>query len=118
MPIEVRLQSMDPVRPNDQLLEQIQASQQDLLRFLQEEDKEVSSAQVQPKGGFPTGLEPFAILIIVAFAEGFAEGFAKGAGKGVGEAVGEAAGKKLGARIRRWLEDRFPDTNVIEVSEK
>ena len=106
MPIEIRLQSLDAARPNEALWKQIEAQQNDLVTFLQKEEPEVESAQIEPQAGFPTGLESFVIVIAIGFAKGVAEG------------AGQGVGRKLGARIRRWLETKFPDTKIFDVSEK
>ncbi len=118
MPIEVRLQSTDPARPNEELLRQILARQNDLADFLREEEPTVTGVKVEPPAGFPTGLEAFAIAVAVAFATGVATGVAKGAGAEVGKAIGAEAGKRIGVRIRLWINKRFPDVIVEEVSEK
>jgi|SRR5258708_2655394 hypothetical protein len=110
MPIEIRLNSTDPARPNDELLKQMQALAKtgDLAKFLQEEEPEVKGAVIEPQAGFPTGLEPFVIAVLIALGTGAAEGF--------GEVMGKAAGKRLGARIREWIDKRFPDVDVDDDS--
>lgn len=118
MPFEVRLQSTDPARPNEELLQQILERQQDLASFLKQDDPSVEDARVEPQAGFPTGLEPFVIAVAVAFATGVATGFAKGAGGEIGKQVGAEAGKRIGVRIRLWIQKEFPDVVVKEVSEK
>ncbi len=120
MPIEIRLNSTNPARPNDELLKQILtlAGTGDLAKFLQEEEPKVESAAIEPQAGFPTGLEPFVIAVAIAFGTGLATGFSKGVGAKVGEAMGEEAGKRIGARIRVRIQTRFPDVNVDEDSEE
>jgi hypothetical protein len=120
MPIEIRLNSTDPARPNDELLKQMQALADtgDLAKFLREEEPKVEGATIEPQAGFPSGLDPFVIAVSIAFGTGFATGFAKKAGTKVGEAMGEEAGKRLGARIRAWIDERFPDVNVDDDSEE
>ncbi|MGH9584427.1 MAG: hypothetical protein ACRD4O_15995 [Bryobacteraceae bacterium] len=118
MPFEIRLQSTDPARPNEELLRQILERQGDLADFLKEEDPSVEDAKVAPQAGFPTGLEPFVISVVVAFATGFAVGVVKGAGGEIGKQVGAELGKRIGVRIRLWIQKEFPDVAVKEVSEK
>jgi len=118
MPFEIRLQSTDPARPNEELLQQILERQEDLATFLKEEDPEVKDVRVEPQAGFPTGLEPFVIAVAVAFATGLATGLAKGAGGEIGKQLGAEAGKRIGVRIRLWIQKEFPDVVVKEVSEK
>jgi hypothetical protein len=118
MPFEVRLQSTDPTRPNEKLLQQILERQQDLANFLKQDEQSVEDARVEPQAGFPTGLEPFVIAVAVAFATGFATGVAKGAGGAIGKQVGEEVGKRIGVRIRLWIQKEFPDVVVKEVTEK
>ena len=111
-PIEIRFKSTDPVRPNEELLNQIIDHQSELADFLREDEPSVEQTQVEPVAGFPTGLEVIAIVVAVNFATGFAKGFGKGAGEEVGKAVGEEVGKRIGARIRLWIRTRFPDVVV------
>jgi hypothetical protein len=118
MPFEVRLQSTDPARPNEELLQRILERQQDLANFLKQDEQSVEDARVEPQAGFPTGLEPFVIAVAVAFATGFATGVAKGAGGAIGKQVGEEVGKRIGVRIRLWIQKEFPDVVVKEVTEK
>jgi hypothetical protein len=118
MPFEIRLQSSDPARPNEELLRQILERQHDLADFLKEDNPSVKDAAVEPQAGFPTGLEAFVITVAIAFATGVATGMAKGAGAEVGKAIGEEAGKRIGVRIRLWIKKEFPDVIVEEVSEK
>jgi hypothetical protein len=118
MLVEVTLQSTDRARPNNKLWEQIESRQNQLTEFLQEEEPEVQSADLQPKAGFPTGLETFVIVVAVSFATGVAKGVAEGAGEEIGKPIGHHFGKKVGARIRAWLEANFPDTNITDVSDK
>jgi hypothetical protein len=118
MPIEIRLQSTDPARPNEELLRQILEHQDELADFLKEEEPTITGVTVEPPAGFPTGLETFAIAVAIAFATGVATGVAKGAGGEVGKAIGAEAGKRIGVRIRLWINKKFPDVVVKEVSEK
>lgn len=118
MPFEIRLQSTDPARPNEALLQQILDRQNDLAGFLEKENSDVEGATIEPLAGFPTGLETFAIVVAVAFVTGVAKGVAEGAGAEVGKAIGAEAGKRIGARIRLWIEKEFPEAAVEEVSEK
>lgn len=118
MPYEIVLKSTDPARPNEALLEEILAGQNDLADFLAVDDPEVEGASVTPLAGFPTGLETFAIVVAVTFATAFVKGVAKGAGAEIGKAVGEEAGKRIGVRIRLWIQKKFPDVVVQTVSEK
>ena len=106
MELEVRLQSTDPARPNEELLRQILEQQNDLARFLEEDEPEVDGATVAPQAGFPTGLEPFVISVVIALAGSTL--------KKIGEAVGEELGRRIGARIRLWIKRRFPDVVVDE----
>jgi hypothetical protein len=118
MNIEVTVNSLDGSRPNEALWRAIEAKQTDLLAFLQEgepaDEPAVETAKVTPLGGFPTGVEPFVIVVAITFVTAFAKGFAEGTGKEIGEAAGGEAGKRLGARIRLWLRKRFPDVEVHE----
>jgi hypothetical protein len=112
MKFEIPLKSEDPARPNDHLLRQILAQQNDLVDFLREEDSDVEGITVEPLAGFPTGLEVFVITVVVSFGTGVAAGIAKGVGNEIGKTIGSEVGRRIGARIRLWLERRFPDLDV------
>ena len=118
MAYEVRLQSTDPGRPNEALLQQILDRQSELSEFLKEDDSTVKGAEVEPPAAFPTGLETFVILVAVSFVTGIATGIAKGAGGEIGNAIGKEAGKRIGARIRQWIKREFPDVVIEDVSER
>jgi hypothetical protein len=117
MEIELTLQSTDGARPNNKLWEQIESRQNELTEFLREAEPDVQSADVRPKAGFPTGLETFVIVVAVAFATGLAKGVAESAGEEIGKPVGQHLGRKVGSRIRVWLKENFPDTNIADVPE-
>jgi flagellar biosynthesis/type III secretory pathway protein FliH len=112
--IEIQLKSTDSLRPNEELVQQILSRQDELSRFLQEDQPGIEKVTVEPEAGFPTGLEVFAIAVAITFATAFAKGFAEGAGKETGKAFGEEVGKRLGARVRLWIRREFPDVVVTE----
>jgi hypothetical protein len=115
---EYRLESTDLARPNQVLLEQILARQNDLTAFLKEEEPAVDDSKITPEAAFPTGLEFFVISVAVAFGTGLATGIAKGAGGEIGKAIGQEAGQRIGARIRLWIQREFPDVTVKQIPEK
>jgi hypothetical protein len=106
MEIEIQLQSLDSARPNQVLWQRIESQKNDLLAFLKREKAEVVSANIEPEAGFPTGLEPFLILVIVEFAKGVAEG------------TSEEIGKEVGKNVTRWLKEKFADITIRPKSEK
>ena len=112
MQIEIHIQSTDEARPDAELLRQILDSQEELNRFLKDSQPEIARVQVEAKGGFPTGLEPFAIAVGIAFVTGVAEGFAEGVGEGMAKPIGKEIGERIGARIRQWIKQKFPDIVV------
>ena len=76
MAIEIKIESLDPRRPNSELWSEVQASQSELNSFLRKEDPQIKNATVEPLSGYPPGLEVFVIVIAIEFAKGFAEGAA------------------------------------------
>ena len=110
MPIELRLKSHDPTRPNDKLWREIEMRQDELVAFLNREkpgeQPEVSEVDVKPQAGFPIGLETFVIVVAISFAKGF------------GSELGKIAGRAVGNKIRAWIKDSFPDVEVVDVSEE
>jgi hypothetical protein len=129
MQVEIRLRSTVESKTNRQLQQEILSpeARQELERILSSEAESedvppIETAEISPERAFPGATEAFLITVAIGFGTGVAIGFSKGAGeafgKEVGKPIGEKAGKIVGARIRAWLQRRWPDAEIVSVEAK